>query len=467
MKKSKGGRSRGNGRGSLTKSKSGVWSVWYFDADGRRRKVSSRSTNKADADRLRESLLSDVLRVKAGILDADALRRRDEKARPLEEHARDYFAAFSKKPRSKQAGQVKLCTLRRLLEQLRGQLGRDALLRDFTPERVLAAMRDRVDAGLSARTANLLRAQAVALAAWLTREGRASLPDFGARIPRFDESQDRRIVRRVLTSDEILRLLAVGEQHGRKLWYSLACYAGLRRGEIGRVTWGDVDLDARTILIRNRKAGKVDLLPLRPELADDLRRARPLLAPAAIATKRIFARPVHGRTQLRDFKRAKIQKRDAEGRVADLHAFRATLCTNLQRSGVEIELAQRVLRHEDLRTTQRHYSRLALRDVEQALGRLPAIVATTVSARDGTTDSGLAVDVPTTTEGVDLGGSSSGSSRYAKPRDSARRGEKPSTVRENLTHSQVPARRDDTGRFAKRREDLLSSVFTRALSSAG
>ena len=405
--------------------------------------------------------------MKAGILDADALRRRDQKARPLEEHARDYFAAFSKKPRSRQAGQVKVCVLRRLLKELRGQLGREPLLRDFTPDRVLAAMRDRVDAGLSARTANLLRAQAVSLAAWLTREGRATLPDFGARIPRFDESRDRRIVRRVLAPDEILRLLEVADLHGRRLWYSLACYAGLRRGEIGRVTWGDVDLEARTIAIRNQKAGRCDILPMRPELVEDLRRARPLLAPAAISTKRIFPTPVHGRTQLRDFARAGIQKRDAEGRVADLHAFRTTLCTTLQRSGVEAQLAQRVLRHEDLRTTLRHYSRLSLRDVEKALEQLPAIVASGVSVREGTTGAISVADPGSGLETDAKRGSSRGSSRCAKPRETARRAENPSTLAGDSTQSQALTGRDDTGRFATRREDLLSSVFTRAFSSAG
>jgi len=466
MKKANGGRARGNGRGSLTKSERGVWIVWYHDADGRRRKVSSGSTNKRDAELLLQSLLSDVLRVRAGILDPDALRRRDEKTRPLEEHARDYFAAFSKKPRSKQAGQVKLCVLRRIIDELRGQLGRAPLLRDFTPDRVLSAMRDRVDTGLSARTANLLRAQAVSLAAWLTREGRASLPDFGERIPRFDESRDRRRVRRVLTPDEILRLLDVADRHGRKLWYSLACYAGLRRGEIGRVTWGDVDLEARTITIRNHKASKTDVLPLRPELVDDLRQARPLLAPAAIATSRIFRSPVHGRTQLRDFARAGIPAIDAEGRVADLHAFRTTLCTNLQRNGVEIQLAQRVLRHADLRTTQRHYSQLALRDVEQALEKLPAIVPTAVSAREGTTGAIAVVDAAQGLGGLSQRGSSRGSSRHAKRRETSRDGVEASMQIEASTQAQALAGRDDTGRFATRRDDLLSSVFTRALSSA-
>lgn len=466
MARNDGARSRGNGRGSLTKSRKGVWVVWYYDADGRRRKVSSRSTVKRDAERLLESLLADVLRVKAGILDADALRRRDEKARPLEEHARDYLAAFSRKPRSRQAGQVKVCVLRRLLKELHGQLGRKPLLRDFAPDRVLMAMRARVDDGLSARTANLLRAQAVALAAWLTREGRSTLPDFGARIPRFDESLDRRTVRRVLTPDEILRLLEVADARGRRLWYSLACYAGLRRGEIGRVTWGDVDLEARTIAIRNHKAGRCDVLPMRPELVEDLRRARPLLAPAALSSSRIFRTPVHGRTQLRDFARAGIPKRDADGRVADLHAFRTTLSTNLQRSGVEIQLAQRVLRHEDLRTTLRHYSQLALRDVERALERLPAIVPTAVSARDGTTDSVVVVDASQGLLEVDRRGSSSGSSRRAKPRETAVLGATSSTGVGASTQSQVTTTREDTGRFATRHEDLLSSVFTRALSSA-
>ena len=64
---------------------------------------------------------------------------------------------------------------------------------------------------------------------------------------------------------------------------------------------------------------------------------------------------------------------DPEGRVVDLHAMRTTLGTNLARAGVAPQLAQRIMRHADYRTTHKHYTVLSLTDTAKAIERLPAI----------------------------------------------------------------------------------------------
>ena len=79
MPKTSSKRSRGNGDGSLSQDpKSGVWIAFYFDADGRRRKRSTKTTNRRDADTLRARWAKEVRDVRAGLVDPDALRRRDE-----------------------------------------------------------------------------------------------------------------------------------------------------------------------------------------------------------------------------------------------------------------------------------------------------------------------------------------------------------------------------------------------------
>lgn len=448
----------GNGAGSLTQDpKSGRYVALYFDANGRRRKRSTKTTNRRDAERMLAKWTEEVAHVRAGLVDADELRRRDERTRPLADHVRDYFEHYGTTPRTKIAAQVKTYALRRLLDELRRQLDREPMLEDFTPGRIARAMRARLDEGRSARTANFLRQAATALAAWLTSEGRANLSDFAARTPRFDESNDRRIVRRALTSAELGRLFEVAGDRRRRLWYALAFYAGLRRGELCRITWGDVDLDAGTIAIRNRKAGRRDVLPMHDDLVAELRAARPLLAPAAIFEKRIFPTPVHARTRLRDFDAAGIPRRDDDGRVADLHALRTTLGTTLARNGVPIQVAAKVMRHRDPRTTARHYTALGLSDASVAISAIPSVAAEPLAAT-GTLDAVPAEPVSS--------GSSSGSSRRTKPRVSAGSGEKPSTGAAISTQAQVTMRRDDTGRFVTRHEDVLHSLARRAYSSA-
>lgn len=457
--KSKTKRSRGNGDGSLERDPhSGRWIARFHDADGKRIQRSTGRTNRRDAEEMLAKWTREIRDVRDGLVDADDLRRRDERARPLADHVRDYFEHFATKPRSRQALHGKVCALRRLLKSLRDQLGREPRLDDLTPTNVLRAMRARVDAGLSARTANFLRQAALALAAWLTSEGRASLSDLPARIARFDESRDRRIVRRPLSPEELARLFEVAEDRGRRLWYALAYFAGLRRGELSRVTWGDVDFEHATLAIRNRKAGRIDVLPLHDELVAELREARPLLAPAALPTARIFENALHARTRLRDFDRAGIPRVDADGRVADLHALRTTLGTNLARAGVPVQVAARAMRHADPRTTQKHYVALGLVDVAGAISALAAVAAPHAARATGTSDA--------SPEPARITPASRVASSPTKPREPAGGRENPSRSTRAVQESQIPIPRDDTGRFATRREDVLQSVFRRALSSA-
>ena len=86
--------------------------------------------------------------------------------------------------------------------------------------------------------------------------------------------------------------------------------------------------------------------------------------------------------------------RDDEGRVADLHAMRTTLGTNLARAGVALQVAQRIMRHSDYKTTLRHYTVLGLNDITPAIQALPEINTENDLMRATGTASELA-EVPT------------------------------------------------------------------------
>jgi hypothetical protein len=61
--------------------------------------------------------------------------------------------------------------------------------------------------------------------------------------------------------------------------------------------------------------------------------------------------------------------------VIDLHALRTTLGTQLARAGVAPQIAQRIMRHSDYKTTLTHYTVLGLTDTSRAVEALPAIRA--------------------------------------------------------------------------------------------
>lgn len=89
----------------------------------------------------------------------------------------------------------------------------------------------------------------------------------------------------------------------------------------------------------------------------------------ATAAERVFRSSVTDRTRARDFERAGILADDRG--VPDLHALRVTLGTMLARAGVTPQVAQRLLRHADYRTTLQHYTALEIIDVSAALNQLP------------------------------------------------------------------------------------------------
>jgi integrase len=268
--------------------------------------------------------------------------------------------------------------------------------------------------GRSTRTANFARAIVVAFGTWCVHTQRIATNPFKA-VPTADESQDRRRVRRPLTDDELARLLSVARKHGREAWYLAAALAGLRRGDLCELKWGDVNFAEATLTIRLGKSRRVDTLPMHQQLAESLQRR--LKEFTAIPSARVWGEPVGNLTRLKDFVRAGIARRvpvlDAEGkpvmvghgvnakpkmriisedderRVIDLHALRTTLGTQLARAGVAPQVAQMLMRQSDYRTTLRHYTVLGLHDTAAAMARLPSVGITDAAAQaaTGTTDS--------------------------------------------------------------------------------
>ena len=272
----------------------------------------------------------------------------------------------------------------------------DALSRELgvTPGKLERYLRFLKAAGRSARTLNFARQNVVAFYEWCVKVGRAASNPLSC-VPKQDELRDRRRVRRPLSDHELGRLLAVARREGREAWYLAAVFAGLRKGDLQRLQWADVDLASNTITITEGKARRRDVIPMHPQLASALRDRRTACRPAP--NDRIWPHTVTDRTRMRDFLEAGIARRvqaparpgrpakwkivteDEHGRVADLHALRMTLGTSLARAGVAPQVAQRLMRHSDYKTTMTHYTALGLRDVAAAVEALPAVAVSDCS----------------------------------------------------------------------------------------
>ena len=206
----------------------GPYLVQWTDHDGRRREKSTRTTDKRAAERIAADLESKAALRREGVVDPRADRYAEQARRPLADHLDAYRAHLEHLGRSKRHLGQSLGTIRRMAED--AGAGR---LSDLTVAAVEGHLHHLRDSGRSARTVNYARAAAVAFMAWCEQTGRVEQNDL-KRLERLDEQRDRRRVRRPLTGSEIASLLDVATQHGRRPFYLLAAWTGLRRRLLSR-----------------------------------------------------------------------------------------------------------------------------------------------------------------------------------------------------------------------------------------
>ncbi len=385
---------RSKGTGTIYKrGGSGPWIACYWDHKGKRREHSCRTTDRQAAERILNKFVADVALRRDLVIDPVEDDIATAGRRPLFQHVDEYLAYCRNLAQDPRHIDQKRGHLDRLITFLGASrlchLNADALARHLS---TLA------DQGLSARSVNYVRQTAVAFGNWCVKTGRLANNQLRI-VPKRDESRDRRRVRRPLTDSELARLVEVSRERGRDAWYLAAALAGLRKGDLQRLTWADVNFSENTLTIRGGKARRIDVIPMHEQLSDALQRR--LKANPALPTARVWPDTVTDLTRMKDFLRAGIARRvdvldskgkpviiknrlgqrvktrivveDQEGRVIDLHAMRTTLGTNLARAGVAPQIAQRIMRHGDYKTTLKHYTVLGLADTSAAVSRLPSI----------------------------------------------------------------------------------------------
>lgn len=235
------------------------------------------------------------------------------------------------------------------------------------------------DAGRSAWTVNQHRATAVAFINWCVEKGRLSHNPI-ARLPKLDESLDRRRKRRAATEDELGRLFA-SIPDKRRPHYLTAVLTGLRRKEMKLLEVRDIRFEDDQIHVRPEvdKESHEHFLPLPAELKAEL---RALIPDGADPRQQVFDAIPLMRTVRADLARAGIPYKDEHDRQLDLHALRSTHATRLLRAGVPVAKARLLTRHRESRTLERHYNMLGHRDAVAALNAVPALPVLSVPGNE-------------------------------------------------------------------------------------
>jgi len=246
-------------------------------------------------------------------------------------------------------------------------------LRQVSPddmERFLAGLKAE---GLAPKTINEFLGATKSFIRWCIRTRRmAGNPLEG--VENTDNPRNAENDKAALTPGQAVSLLDVAGP--RRLIYYVALRTGLRRGELMTLQWGDLHLDdARPHIVLRAaatKAKRADTVPLREDVARELRAARPV---DAAPTDNVFDDVPRMRAMKKDFQAAGIPEADAYGKVYCFHSLRVTFGTWLAQAGTAPRVHMELMRHTDLKLTMRYYTDPRLLDTAKAVQDLPDLDA--------------------------------------------------------------------------------------------
>jgi integrase len=162
---------------------------------------------------------------------------------------------------------------------------------------------------------------------------------------------------RYLTLEEINRLLAVCPLHLRRLVLT-ALHTGMRRSEMLRLRWEQIDLEQRLVLLLDTKNGDKRGIPLTERMFSLFREIQAEQEQAGLSSPWVFPNPLTGNPYRHDSNTAWYRALErAEIANFRFHDLRHTFGSYLAMSGVDIRTIQEILGHKTLAMTQR-YTRL-------------------------------------------------------------------------------------------------------------
>jgi integrase len=389
--------------GRKVKEKSKKWWGRFVDANGREKRVPL-ATDRAAAQTMLAEYVRLAEREKVGIIEPTDKHRK----MPLSKHIADYQRHLEAKGNAKRYIEIAVYHVEALLTGCKFRS-----IADISPSKVtnwLKEQRDKNKFGLS--TSNDYLVAVKAFCNWLVRDERL-LRNPLAHLQRLNTETDIRRKRRVLTPDELDRLIkateagkhrAIGKfsHPARAMLYRLAAFTGLRAQELASLTAQSFDLDGNPPTVRVEacysKHRRQDTLPLAEDLVG---RLRTFLAsqPAKNHGKRLWpgnwfrkaARMM--RQDLTNARKAWIEQvpdgpervareksdflkyLDKNGCVADFHSLRHGFITYLVTANVPPKVAQTLARHSTITLTMDRYAHLGVGDLVEGLRKLPSITS--------------------------------------------------------------------------------------------
>lgn len=387
--------------GQRKRVKTSAWYCrWQVAGKTRKRKIGTRRAALSALARFEDA----ENRRRLGL--ADPATEATARARPLAEYLSEYLEVIASKGGSAEYHATTGAQLLRILSECRwhcwSDVGADALLRFLgrlrdTPRKqaLRGAARKRAGpgakpttgAGLAPATLNGFLRAAKGFTNWLADRLEVKRPL--AKLKPFAEDVDLRRSRRILTDDELSRLLTAAAKARRKsraaVWgadramlYRLGAYSGLRAGELAELTPKHFALDVAppvvTVEARDAKGKRTEPIPLPAHVVELL---RPWLSGREPDAKLFPGDWAKHKKQTQwlaaDLRRAKVDARDDRGRPVTFHALKRRFVVRLIQAGAKIHEVRRMARHVDVATTLKYYTDENLTDLGKLADKLPAV----------------------------------------------------------------------------------------------
>jgi integrase len=351
-----------------------VYYARYQDGNGVWQTASTACTDKQAAEAKLSEWRREAERIRAGLLTAAEAAAVEHQGTPLQDH----FGAYLAHLEAAGCSAAHRANVQRQLERIAEEC-RFSRLNDLDRHTVERWLAQQTEAGMSARTRNSYLTAAAAFANWCADPDiRRLLRNPFEGIGKLNEKADQRRKRRAMAEAEMIQLLRVarerpllealtvrkgprkGERYAnvrddvrqrleligqeRALIYKTLVLTGLRKGELASLAVAQLSLEGPSPFAEldaaDEKSGEGNTLPLRADLAEDLRewlagklrrlqeeaRLRGQAVPRQLPPEtKVFDVPDKlSKILNRDLKAAGIPKRDERGRVLDVHALRHT-----------------------------------------------------------------------------------------------------------------------------------------------
>lgn len=386
-------------------NRGGVWYVKWKTADGRWVRRATTAQKKSDAQALHAEFVNQAERQRKGL-----------EPRPPELGYTLWTLVdwWLKKHVSKRS----ITRTRSFMEVHVKHEPHGALPLRMATAAVLDPYLDKLEAdGYAPATLNLLRAYLIST---FTRAKKATLWAGDNPISNTKRREVPRVPQQTLTAHEVDKVIA-NVHHTWRSWFAVACWLGLRKGELAGLKKTDYDAGARTLTVarsygfEGTKGKRIDVLPVTNHLAPYLQAALstpgPFMFPAPDGSMRTensapqdLLRTALKRARLiegwryscrRCLHRSKTDKtvkpvvelHPTEGpfrchqcnmllypkalvRDIDGHGMRHTCATLLIKAGVPVTHVQRILRHASIKITVDTYGHLLTEDLRSAVEKL-------------------------------------------------------------------------------------------------